>query len=82
VAPRKIQFVNLGLEPWEVIDMDLEIETVEEGKRYKPVAQYVIEREDGDYWKEWLQTHCIELNVMTARGARPRLYTPCLSRSL
>jgi hypothetical protein len=46
-----------------------EVETVEAGKRRKPVADYVLEREDsapdGDSWEEWLQTHRIELNAMT-----------------
>lgn len=43
--------------------MGLEVETVEEGKRRKPVADYVREH-DGD-WDEWLQTHRVELNAMT-----------------
>jgi hypothetical protein len=25
----------------------------------------VLQREDGNYWKEWLQTHRVELNAMT-----------------
>ena len=66
---RKINIVNLGLEPWEAIAMGLEVETVEQGKRRKPVADYVREREDlapdGDTWEDWLQTHRIELNAMT-----------------
>ena len=41
---RKIKVVNLGLEPWEALAMGLEVEDVEEGKRYKPVADYVRER--------------------------------------
>ena len=43
---RKIQIVNLGLEPWEAIEMGLEVETVEERDRRKAVADYVLERED------------------------------------
>jgi hypothetical protein len=62
---RKIKIVNFGLEPWEAVDMGLEVETVEEGKRRKAVADYVLEREDGEYWEEWLQTHRVELNAMT-----------------
>jgi hypothetical protein len=62
---RKIQIVNLGLEPWEAVDMDLEVEDVEQGERRKPVAEYVHEHEDGEYWEEWLQTHRVELNAMT-----------------
>jgi hypothetical protein len=61
---RKIKIVNIGLEPWEAIDMDLEIENVSYDKRMA-VADYVREREDGAYWEEWLQTHRIELNAMT-----------------
>ncbi len=45
--------------------MGLEVETLEEGKRRKPVADYVLERDDGEYWEEWLQTHRVELNAMT-----------------
>src|SRR5258708_30558804 len=38
---RKIQIINLGLEPWEAIEMDLEVETVEATNRLKPVADYI-----------------------------------------
>jgi hypothetical protein len=66
---RKIQIINLGLEPWEAVEMGLEVENVEEGRRRKPVAQYVLERDDiapdGNSWDEWLQTHRVELNAMT-----------------
>ena len=65
---RKIRIVNLGLEPWEAIEMGLEVETVEAGDRRKPVADYVLDattRPDGEHWEEWLQTHRIELNAMT-----------------
>ena len=60
---RKIKIENLGLEPWEALDMGLEVETVERGKRRKPVAEYTCDRK-GD-WDEWLQTHRVELNAMT-----------------
>ena len=62
---RKIKIVNFGLEPWEALDMGLEVETVEGGKRRKAVADYVGKRDDGDIWEEWLQTHRVELNAMT-----------------
>jgi hypothetical protein len=70
---RKIKIVNIGLEPWEAIAMGLEVETVERGKKRKPVADYVRERDaefpneapGGVSWEEWLQTHRIELNAMT-----------------
>ena len=38
---RKIEIINIGLEPWEAVAMGLEVETVEEGKSRKPVADYV-----------------------------------------
>jgi hypothetical protein len=62
---RKVRVVNLGLEPWEAVDDGLEIENVDKGDKHKPVADYVLEQEDGDYWDEWLQTHRVELNAMT-----------------
>jgi hypothetical protein len=62
---RKIKIVNLGLEPWEAIDTGLEVEDVEPGDKRKAVAAYVLEREDGERWSEWLQTHRVELNAMT-----------------
>ena len=43
---RKIEIVNLGLEPWEAIEMGLEVEDVERGDERKPVADYVLERKD------------------------------------
>jgi hypothetical protein len=70
---RKIEIVHLGLQPWEAIEMGLEVETVERGKRRKPVADYVLDRDAGFAdeapdevsWEEWLQTHRVELNAMT-----------------
>jgi hypothetical protein len=62
---RKVKIVNLGLEPWEALDMRLSVETVEAGERRKPVADYVREHDDSEDWDEWLQTHRVELNAMT-----------------
>ena len=68
---RKVTIVNLGLEPWEAIANGLAVENVEkgEGDKHKPVAEYVLEREDRapnrQSWDAWLQTHRIELNAMT-----------------
>lgn len=63
---RKIKIINLGLEPWEALDMGLEVEDVEEGKRHKAVADYVRDHpNDDEDWEEWLQTHRVELNAMT-----------------
>jgi Topoisomerase 6 subunit A/Spo11, Toprim domain len=62
---RKIKIINLGLEPWEAVEIGLEVETLDEKERQKPVADYVRERDDGDYWANWLQTNRVELNAMT-----------------
>ncbi len=56
---RKVSIINLGLDPWEAIEMDLEIEKAE-SKSKKPVAGYVPEN-----WAEWLQKNRVELNAMT-----------------
>jgi hypothetical protein len=60
---RKIKIINLGLEPWEAIVTGLEVETFEETKRFKPVADYVQGYDR--CWPDWLQTHRVELNAMT-----------------
>jgi hypothetical protein len=60
---RKIQIINLGLDPWEATKMDLEVETLEETRRFKAVANYVRAR--GGQWENWLQTSRVELNAMT-----------------
>jgi hypothetical protein len=60
---RKIEIVNIGLEPWEAVEMELEVETIEKTERRKAVAQYVVEH--GEDWEEWLQEHRVELNAMT-----------------
>ena len=61
---RKIKIVNLGLEPWEAVDLGLEVEDVEANDRSKPVAEYILARDDED-WEDWLQSHRVELNAMT-----------------
>jgi hypothetical protein len=58
---RKVKIVNLGLEPWEAIEMGFEVETLPVPKRHKAVAGYACTED----WEEWLQTHRIELNAMT-----------------
>ena len=62
---RRITIVNLGLEPWEAVEAELEVEEVEEAEKHRAVAEYVRDRHDGDYWENWLQTHRVELNAMT-----------------
>jgi hypothetical protein len=61
---RNVKILNLGLEPWEGVAMGLPVESPEHKGR-QPVARYVSERDDGEKWVEWLQTHRIELNAMT-----------------
>jgi hypothetical protein len=66
---RKIKIINLGLDPWEALEMGLQVEVVPAGERHKPVADYVRARTDraptGETWEKWLQTHRVELNVMS-----------------
>jgi hypothetical protein len=61
---RKVQIVNLGLEPAEAVENGLSVEPVrrKDGKAV-PVAEYVT-----DYWRQWLQTKRVELNAMTTPG--------------
>ena len=62
---RKIEIINIGLEPWEALRMGLEVETIEIGKTRKPTADYVALYDDDNDWDQWLQTHRVELNAMT-----------------
>jgi hypothetical protein len=57
---RRVEIVNLGLDPAEALDMGLPVEPAErkDGKRV-PVADYIPPG-----WRDWLQTHRIELNAM------------------
>jgi hypothetical protein len=58
---RKVRIVNLGLEPDEARSMGLQVETVtRKGDRAAPVADYVKPP-----WRDWLQTHRVELNAMS-----------------
>lgn len=57
---RRVEVVNLGLEPAEALDMGLQIEPAEASDRKHPVADYVV----GE-WREWYQSHRVELNSMT-----------------
>ena len=56
---RRVEIVNLGLDPAEALDMGLPIERVQ-AKKAVPVADYV----DGE-WREWLQANRVELNAMS-----------------
>src|SRR5262249_43252753 len=58
---RTVKIINLGLEPWQGLEMGLPVEPAEkDGTKRKPVGQYV--KEKGLEWVEWLQTQRIELN--------------------
>ncbi len=73
-ASRKIEVVNLGLEPWEGVEMGLEIEPVEAIDNRRAVAPYVAAHDDAWrrwlagrgcwQWAQWLQKFRIELNAM------------------
>jgi hypothetical protein len=57
---RKVQIINLGLEPEEALRMRLQVENVKRDKdKRQPVADYVPEE-----WQEWLQAKRVELNAM------------------
>jgi len=56
---RKVKIVNLGLEPWEGIEMGLQVEAVTTEKRRHPVGAYIPPE-----WETWLQHQRIELNAM------------------
>jgi len=56
---RRVEVVNLGLEPREALEMDLGVERLE-GEKAKPVASYV----EPEY-AEWLQHNRVELNAMS-----------------
>ena len=64
-ARRRVEVINLGLDPWEALGMRLEPERVEASDRSKAVADYVQIRQDGPRWTNWLQTQRVELNEMT-----------------
>ncbi|MDX2301433.1 MAG: hypothetical protein NW226_01480 [Microscillaceae bacterium] len=75
---RKVHIYNLGLEPWEGLEMGLEVESLEKRSTKNP-AQYVMDY-DTDLtqnkpfhylgyerwadWQEWLKSFRIELNAM------------------
>ena len=57
---RRVEIVNLGLDPDEAAEMRLPSEKIKrQEKRSIPVANY-IERE----WRDWLQGNRVELNAM------------------
>lgn len=56
---RKVEVINLGLDPWDAVEMGLQVERVKHQKR-APVAEYIPAE-----WANWLQTNRVELNAMT-----------------
>lgn len=74
---RKVKIINLGLEPWQGLAMNLEIEMLERSSKKTP-AQYVLDFDDQTdvakpykfegqmmtRWEDWLKEYRIELNAM------------------
>lgn len=58
---RRVEILNLGLEPDEAVAMQLEIESFGEKDKAVSVADYVQEP-----WRIWLQTKRVELNAMSS----------------
>ncbi len=56
---RRVEIINLGLDPAEALEMGLPVEPVEKKARAVPVADYIEPK-----WREWLQEHRVELNAM------------------
>ena len=58
---RKVRIHNLGLEPWEALEMGLPPERIERERDAGkiPVADYVPKE-----WRRWLQKNRVELNSM------------------
>ena len=62
-AARRVEVINLGLEPWEAKEMGLQSETVTRKKGRVPVADYI--KDASPIWTEWLQENRYELNAMS-----------------
>ena len=62
---RRIEIVNLGLEPWDALELSLPVERIAARGRRSAIADYIQQRPDGQKWSEWLQRNRIELNAMT-----------------
>lgn len=66
---RRVHIVNLGIEPWEALEMGLQHENFREdtgsSMRRLPIADYVAAKDNGR-WAKWLQTNRVELNAMTS----------------
>jgi hypothetical protein len=64
-ARRRIEVINLGLEPWQAAAMELPVEEVTRDDE-QHVGQHVhdYDRQHGTTWAGWLQTHRVELNAI------------------
>ena len=62
---RRIEIVNLGLEPWEAADMGLEAEKVTDRERRAAVADYVLARPMASGGPSGCRQSRYELNAMT-----------------
>ena len=73
---RTVDVENLGLDPWEGLEMGLQVETFGVRKSKVPAAKYLDGHgapkfpsdfdEPEESWREWLQTKRVELNAMTS----------------
>ena len=63
---RRVDVINLGLDPAEAVEMGLAEEKVDGSKKKVPVADYIRNGRRGWHWEEWLQSKRIELNSMTS----------------
>ena len=60
---RKVGIINLGLDPWEAVELGLPTEPITGRKQAVRVAGYVRERDPR--WADWLQKQRVELNAFT-----------------
>jgi Topoisomerase 6 subunit A/Spo11, Toprim domain len=75
---RKLEIVNLGLEPWQARELGLPAEPVnKKTEAHRPVAEYVKQRDDGEDWGEWLQHWRYELDSIP-----PDDFIPWLDRKM
>ena len=57
---RRVEIVNLGLDPAEAVEMGLPVESLQRnGRKTVPVANYIASQ-----WRHWLQSNRIELNAL------------------
>ncbi len=66
-AARRVKIIDLGLNPWEAVEANLQVENFT-AKKPLPVAKYVKEYDysNDEKWERWLQSNRVELNAMTS----------------